>query len=167
MLHTTSPWLTYFIIGNVYLSLLFTHFTHPPTCLPYGNHQALLWVFEFSLALFTFFFFPFIFISWRLILYNIVVVFVIHWHESAMDLHVVFVSYMSYISKIKQYLSFPVWLISLSKITSSSTYAVTNDISLIFMAKQYSYVCVYTYPSHILYTFIHQWTQIVSTSWLL
>ena len=34
------------------------------------------------------FFSPFIFISWRLILYNIVVVFVIHWHESAMDLHV-------------------------------------------------------------------------------
>ena len=34
------------------------------------------------------FFFSFIFISWRLILYNIVVVFVIYWHESAMDLHV-------------------------------------------------------------------------------
>ena len=34
------------------------------------------------------FFFSFIFISWRLIIYNIVVVFVIHWHESAMDLHV-------------------------------------------------------------------------------
>ena len=32
-------------------------------------------------------FFFFIFISWRLI-YNIVVVFAIHWHESAMDLHV-------------------------------------------------------------------------------
>ena len=31
-------------------------------------------------------FFPCIFISWRLITYNIVVVFVIHWHESAMDL---------------------------------------------------------------------------------
>ena len=34
------------------------------------------------------FFFSFIFISWRLIIYDIVVVFVIHWHESAMDLHV-------------------------------------------------------------------------------
>ena len=34
-----------------------------------------------------FFFFSFIFISWRLI-YSIVVGFVIHWHESAMDLHV-------------------------------------------------------------------------------
>ena len=34
-----------------------------------------------------FFFFPFISISWRLI-YNIVVGFFIHWHESAMDLHV-------------------------------------------------------------------------------
>ena len=34
------------------------------------------------------FFFPIIFISWRLIPYNIVVVFAIHWHESAMDLHV-------------------------------------------------------------------------------
>ena len=33
-------------------------------------------------------FFPFIFISWRLITFNIVVVFAIHWHESAMDLHV-------------------------------------------------------------------------------
>ena len=32
-----------------------------------------------------FLFFSFIFISWRLI-YNIVMVFVIHWHESAMDL---------------------------------------------------------------------------------
>ena len=32
------------------------------------------------------FFFPIIFIS--LLLYNIVVVFAIHWHESAMDLHV-------------------------------------------------------------------------------
>ena len=37
---------------------------------------------------FFFFFFPIIFISWRLILYNIVVVFAIHCHESAMDLHV-------------------------------------------------------------------------------
>ena len=38
---------------------------------------------------FRFWFFSFIFISWRLyLLYNIVVVFVIHWHESAMDLHV-------------------------------------------------------------------------------
>ena len=34
------------------------------------------------------FFFSFIFISWRLIIYNIVVVFAIHGHESAMDLHV-------------------------------------------------------------------------------
>ena len=34
------------------------------------------------------FIFPFIFISWRLITLNIVVVFVIRWHESAMDLHV-------------------------------------------------------------------------------
>ena len=34
------------------------------------------------------FFFPFIFISWRLITYNIVVVFAIHWHESAMYLQV-------------------------------------------------------------------------------
>ena len=33
-------------------------------------------------------FFSFIFISWRPITYNIVVVFVIHWHESAMELHV-------------------------------------------------------------------------------
>ena len=67
MLHTTSPWLTYFIIGNVYLSLLFTHFTHPPTCLPHGNHQALLWDLSFLLLCFRFFFSPFIFISWRLI----------------------------------------------------------------------------------------------------
>ena len=34
-----------------------------------------------------FFFFSFIFISWRLI-HNIAVGFVIHWHESAMELHV-------------------------------------------------------------------------------
>ena len=34
------------------------------------------------------FVFSLIFISWRLILYNIVVVFAIHWHESTMDLHV-------------------------------------------------------------------------------
>ena len=34
------------------------------------------------------FFFSFIYISWRLLLYSIVVVFAIHWHESAMDLHV-------------------------------------------------------------------------------
>ena len=34
------------------------------------------------------FFCPFIFISWRLITLPYVVVFVIHWHESAMDLHV-------------------------------------------------------------------------------
>ena len=34
------------------------------------------------------FFFSFIFISWRLITFNIVVVFPIHSHESAMDLHV-------------------------------------------------------------------------------
>ena len=34
-----------------------------------------------------FIFFPFIFISWRLTL-NIVVVFALHWHESATDLHV-------------------------------------------------------------------------------
>ena len=36
----------------------------------------------------SFFFFPFIFISWRLLLYTVVVVFAIHWHKSAMDLHV-------------------------------------------------------------------------------
>ena len=33
-------------------------------------------------------FFPFIFISWRLITLQYCVVFAIHWHESAMDLHV-------------------------------------------------------------------------------
>ena len=37
---------------------------------------------------FLFFFFSFTFISWRLITYSIVVVFAIHWHESAIDLHV-------------------------------------------------------------------------------
>ena len=35
-----------------------------------------------------FFFFSFIYISWRLITLNIVVVFAIHWYESARDLHV-------------------------------------------------------------------------------
>ena len=35
-----------------------------------------------------FFFFPFIFISWRLITYNIAVGSVIHWNELAMELHV-------------------------------------------------------------------------------
>ena len=34
------------------------------------------------------FFFPFIFISWRLITLQYCSVFAIHWHESAMDLHV-------------------------------------------------------------------------------
>ena len=37
----------------------------------------------------------FIFIRWRL-LYNIVVVFAIHWHESAMDLHVFYISYLKH-----------------------------------------------------------------------
>ena len=36
---------------------------------------------------FTFYFFPFIFISWRLITLQSCI-FAIHWHESAMDLHV-------------------------------------------------------------------------------
>ena len=35
-----------------------------------------------------FFFFSFIFISWRLITLQYCMVFAIHWHESAMDLHV-------------------------------------------------------------------------------
>ena len=33
-------------------------------------------------------FFSFIYISWRLITYNTVVVFALHWYESVMDLHV-------------------------------------------------------------------------------
>ena len=41
-------------------------------------------IFLFVVAIFS----PFIFISWRLLLYYIVVGFAIHWHESAMDLHV-------------------------------------------------------------------------------
>ena len=39
-------------------------------------------------VLFFFFFFSFIFISWRLITSQHSVGFVIHWHESAMELHV-------------------------------------------------------------------------------
>ena len=52
---------------------------------------SVFWVLSFksafSFSSSFFFFFSFIFISWRL-LYNIVVGFVIHWHESAMELHV-------------------------------------------------------------------------------
>ena len=57
-----------------------------------------LWMFFYSSSVYSCyvvffffclsFFFSFIFICWRLLLYNIVVVFAIHWHESAMDLHV-------------------------------------------------------------------------------
>ena len=45
---------------------------------------------EFSFHFFILFiyFFSFSFISWRLINLQFIVVFVIHWHESAMDLHV-------------------------------------------------------------------------------
>ena len=39
-------------------------------------------------VLFSFFCFPFIFISWRLITLQYCSGFVIHWHESAMELHV-------------------------------------------------------------------------------
>ena len=41
-----------------------------------------------ELYLFIYLFFPFIFISWRLITLQYYSGFVIHWHESAMDLHV-------------------------------------------------------------------------------
>ena len=49
---------------------------------------SILFQILFLLRIIMEYFSPFIFISWRLLLYNIVVVFAIHWHESAMDLHV-------------------------------------------------------------------------------
>ena len=44
--------------------------------------------FFFNFFTFHFIFFPFIFISWRLITLQYCSGFAIHWHESAMDLHV-------------------------------------------------------------------------------
>ena len=43
---------------------------------------------QWEIGLLILFFFPFIFISWSLITLQYCGVFVIHWHESAMDLHV-------------------------------------------------------------------------------
>lgn len=39
MLYVTSPGLTYFIAGSLYLLNTFTHFAHSPSC-PSGNHQS-------------------------------------------------------------------------------------------------------------------------------
>ena len=54
--------------------------------------QIYIWSLEFSFfqifISFILFYFSFTCISWRLITLHIVVVFAIHWHESAMDLHV-------------------------------------------------------------------------------
>ena len=47
-----------------------------------GMHSILLFY------LFYIYIYSLIFISWRLIILHIVVAFAIHWHESAMDLHV-------------------------------------------------------------------------------
>ena len=54
----------------------------------HSQHMFCFWNLQyFSSPILFYYFFSFIFISWRLITF--VVVFVIHWHESAMDLHVV------------------------------------------------------------------------------
>ena len=44
------------------------------------------WLSWYMQSLFYLFIFSFIFITWRLIICSIVVVFATHWHESAMDL---------------------------------------------------------------------------------
>ena len=56
----------------------------------YFEFLFLFWIFIEGIYWkdFFFFFFSFIFISWRLITLQYCSVFVIHWHESAMDLHV-------------------------------------------------------------------------------
>ena len=59
-------------------------------CNKYFYINATLGNFFFFLGLHLcfYFFFPFIFISWRLITLQYCSGFAIHWHESAMDLHV-------------------------------------------------------------------------------
>ena len=57
------------------------HYFHLfPICLPWSNGAR---CYDLSV-----FFFPFIFISWRLITLQYCSPFCIHWHESAIDLHV-------------------------------------------------------------------------------
>ena len=46
MLYITSLWLTCFITRSLYLSISLTYFIHPPTSLPYGNHQFVLCIYE-------------------------------------------------------------------------------------------------------------------------
>ena len=57
-----------------------SYFLLPPAP---GNHHSTFCPYEFTYS----FFFPFIFISWRLITLQYCSGFAIHWHESAMDLH--------------------------------------------------------------------------------
>ena len=54
------------------------------------QHQSFRWIFRtvFLFFLFNFVFFPIYFYSWRLITLQYCSGFFIHWHESAMDLHV-------------------------------------------------------------------------------
>ena len=42
MLYITALWLIYFIIGSLYLLILFTYFSQPLTLLPSGDHQFAL-----------------------------------------------------------------------------------------------------------------------------
>ena len=84
------------------------------------------------------------------------VVFAIHWHESAMGLlcfvylfGVLFIFYISHISEIIQYLSFSIWLISLSIIPSRPIHIITNGKTSSFYAWvvfHFVCVCVYILP---------------------
>ena len=71
-----------FLVFVIYCWQLFT----PLSLTKWNSHSSMI-VLPFSIF-FIFHFFPFIFISWRLITLQYVVVFAIHWHESAMDLHI-------------------------------------------------------------------------------
>ena len=59
----------------------------PPSSKPTAEHLLISLGYWLCRLLF-YFFFPFIFISWRLITLQYCSGFSIHWHESAMDLHV-------------------------------------------------------------------------------
>ena len=66
-------------------------------------------------------------------------------------------------------MSFSVWLISLSIITSRSIYTLANGRISFFMAELYSIMCIYVCLCvYLLYSFVCWWTlRIASISWLL
>ena len=104
MLHITSPWLIYFITGSLYLLVPFPYFAHPPSPCPLASVCSLYLCVSFC----------FMFV--RLYIY-------VNGTEYI---------YIPHISEIIQYLSFSVWLISLSIIPSMSIHVVTNGNILFF-----------------------------------